>query len=187
MARLSTAQRREQLLAIGRRMFSNRAFDELSMDDVAKRAGVSKGLLYHYFGDKRGYYQAVLGQVAVEVLDVTTFPTDLDDAGAVRHAVDAFLHYVEANEPFYKALVRGGVGSDAAVQAQLEEVRRSIQDRLIERLQLPSDTDTLRIVYGWIGFVEFTTLDWLERDRTSLGSLAAVLISSLIALLETRP
>lgn len=186
MARLSTTERRAQLLSIGREAFSIGAFDAVNMDTVAQRAGVSKGLLYHYFGDKRGYYQAVLAQVAVEVLDVTVFPESLDDHAAVQHAVHAFLDYVEANEPFYKALIRGGIGSDSAVEAQLEHVRRTVQSRLFDHLKLPPDSLTIRVVYGWIGFVEFTTLDWLERDRTARDGLATTLVTSLLALLETR-
>jgi AcrR family transcriptional regulator len=52
--------RREALLETGLRLFSANAFDELSMDDVAAEAGVAKGLLYYYFGSKRGYYVAVV-------------------------------------------------------------------------------------------------------------------------------
>jgi AcrR family transcriptional regulator len=185
MARLSTGERRAQLLGIGREAFSQGAFDAVHLADVAREAGVSKGLLYHYFGDKRGYYQAVLAQVAVDLLEVTTFPSTLDTEAAIAHAVDGFITYTVANEPFYRALIRGGIGSDAAVDAQVEQVRRTLVDRIRSRLQLPRDPLTERVLYGWIGFAEFSTLDWLGsgRDRSAHAML---LTRSLLALLESR-
>ena len=59
--------RRAELLAIGRRLFASHAYDELSIDELAARAGVAKGLLYYYFGSKRGYYVAVVEAAAAEL------------------------------------------------------------------------------------------------------------------------
>jgi AcrR family transcriptional regulator len=185
MARLSTEARRTQLLQVGREAFALGAFDTVNLTEVASRAGVSKGLLYHYFGDKRGYYQAVLGAVALEVLEVTQFPRSMETPDAVRHAIQGFVDYVVANAPFYKALVRGGIGSDDAVNQQLETVRQGLVSRVMERLGLPDDPTTRRIVYGWIGFAEFSTLDWLEGPRTL--DQVELLQRALGALLGARP
>ena len=61
-ARLNEAERRAQLLALGRRLFTERPYDALSIDDIAAEAGISKGLLYHYFPSKRDFYVAVVDE-----------------------------------------------------------------------------------------------------------------------------
>ena len=76
-ARLSTDARREQLVALGVEMFSERPFDEVSIDDIAASAGISKGLLYHYFPSKRDFYVAVVRHSADEMQAVTETDPDL--------------------------------------------------------------------------------------------------------------
>src|SRR5688500_9801794 len=72
--RLDVASRRAQLLARGLTLFSSRAYDEVSMDDVARAVGISKGLLYHYFPTKRDFYVAVLKESATDLLARTDEP-----------------------------------------------------------------------------------------------------------------
>ena len=69
--RLSTDARREQLVALGIDIFSERPFDEVSIDDIAAAAGISKGLLYHYFPSKRDFYVAVVRHSADEMQAIT--------------------------------------------------------------------------------------------------------------------
>ena len=76
-ARLSTDARREQLVALGVEIFSERPFDEVSIDDIAASAGISKGLLYHYFPSKRDFYVAVVRHSADEMQAVTETDPDL--------------------------------------------------------------------------------------------------------------
>ena len=70
-ARLSTDARREQLVALGVEIFSERPFDDVSIDDIAAAAGISKGLLYHYFPSKRDFYVAVVRHSADEMQAIT--------------------------------------------------------------------------------------------------------------------
>src|SRR5579871_6959824 len=71
-ARLDVDERRAQLLSLGLAMFSERSYDEVSIDDLARAAGVSKGLLYHYFPTKRDLYVAALEEAARRLVDATT-------------------------------------------------------------------------------------------------------------------
>ena len=116
---------REHLLETGRRLFGERAFDEISIDDIAAAAEVSKGLLYHYFEGKRGLYVATLEAEAATLLAETEPDPDELDSG-----LDAYLDYVEAHRPGWLALMRGGVGSDAEVSSIVEGTRQAIVDRL---------------------------------------------------------
>src|SRR5438046_1699218 len=105
-ARLSIDERREQLVGLGVDIFSERPYDEVSIDDIAAAAGISKGLLYHYFAGKRGLYVEVVRAESERLREVTH--TAGDDP--TRAGLDAFLSYVDGRKQAWAALVRGGVG-----------------------------------------------------------------------------
>src|SRR5687768_17791719 len=70
--RLETDERRKQLVELGLEWFGAKAYDEVSIDDIAEAAGISKGLLYHYFPTKRAFYTACVGEAAAQLLDAIT-------------------------------------------------------------------------------------------------------------------
>ena len=59
-ARLEPDARRAHLLAVGATVFGSKAYDEVQIDQIAKEAGVSRGLLYHYFPSKRAFFAAII-------------------------------------------------------------------------------------------------------------------------------
>src|ERR1043166_5940608 len=86
--RLETDERRAQLLALARKAFSDRSYDEVSIDDLAREARISKGLLYHYFPTKRDLYVAGLREIADELVDaVIAVPQDLPPVAQVRRSL----------------------------------------------------------------------------------------------------
>ena len=100
-------ERREDLLAAGLRLFSDRPYDELAIDDIAAEAGVAKGLLYYYFGSKRGFYVAIV-QAAARELGARLDPDhSLPPAERLRRALDAYLVYVEEHSAGYRTLLAG--------------------------------------------------------------------------------
>src|SRR4051794_37513548 len=66
--RLENDERRSQLLAVGLELFSDSSFDSVSIDEIARRVGISRGLLYHYFSSKRVFYVEVVRLAARELL-----------------------------------------------------------------------------------------------------------------------
>ena len=58
--RLSPEDRRAELLALGAEVFGQRPYDDVRIDEIAERAGVSRALMYHYFPDKRAFFAAVV-------------------------------------------------------------------------------------------------------------------------------
>ena len=163
---------REQLLAAGRRLFGERSYDEISIDEIAAAAHVSKGLLYHYFEGKRGLYVETLKVEGAQLLAETEpYPDELD-AG-----LDAYLDYVETHRLGWLALMRGGVGSDAEVSAIVEATRQAIVDRLVETVgHGPVLRTALR---GWVGMVEAAATDWVERGDIEREQLRALLADAL--------
>ena len=76
--RLSPEDRRAELLALGAEVFGKRPYDEVRIDEIAERAGVSRALMYHYFPDKRAFFAAVVKDEADRLYEAT------NNAPAVR-------------------------------------------------------------------------------------------------------
>src|SRR5215467_10767220 len=90
--RLDNDERRAQLLQLARKAFSDRSYDDVSIDDLAREAKISKGLLYHYFPTKRDLYVAGLTEIADELLQrMMSVPDDLPPVDRVRAGLDAYL------------------------------------------------------------------------------------------------
>ncbi len=163
-ARLTVDERRTQLLDLGRRLFNSRPYDAISIDEIASAAGISKGLLYHYFPSKRHFYVAVVRAGAEHVTRLTAVRPDLAPAAQLRAAVDSFLTYVEKNAQAYGHLLRSGVGTDPEASAIVEETRRSMVDQVLQSIGLEDGRPVVRLVMrGWVGFSESVTLEWADR------------------------
>ena len=85
--RLSKEERRSQLLDLGVRLLSTRSLDELSIDLLAEEAGISRGLLYHYFGNKHDFHEAVVRRAADDLIAQTAPPVE----GKANAQLQAFL------------------------------------------------------------------------------------------------
>jgi AcrR family transcriptional regulator len=179
-ARLGVDERKQHLLAIGRELFSRHSYDELSVDDIARAAGVSKGLLYHYFDGKRGFYVETVRHSADElcrrVLD--TAERESDPLAQLRSGLEAYLGYVNEHARAYVALLRGGVGYDPEVAAIVEQTRQYFLDRLLRDFEQAPKPALLRNAFrGYIGFVEAASLDWVERRDLTQDELLALLLA----------
>ncbi len=132
--RLSTDARRKQLLASGARLLAQRPYDEVSIEEIARAAGVSKGLLYHYFPTKREFLIAAIERGQEELAELTAPDPDLPPAEQLGASLDRFLDFVEEHEAAYSAIFRSRGGGDAEIQAALEAGRRQRMDAVIESL-----------------------------------------------------
>ncbi|MFG2297924.1 TetR/AcrR family transcriptional regulator [Streptomyces sp. NPDC048603] len=165
--------RRAELLALGRKLFADTAYDAVSMDDLAKQAGVAKGLIYYYFTSKRGYYLAIVEDSLAELVARAGGDTDLPGAERVRRTIDGYLRYAEQHQAAYRTIVTGGVGSDAEVLAIRDTVREELIATIAEgaygRREIPV-LARLGLI-GWMSGVEAATLDWIgPSDRARPGT-----------------
>lgn len=155
--------RRAELIATGRKLFADTSYDALSMDDIARHAGVAKGLIYYYFKSKRGYYLAIVEDSVAELVARAGGETDLPNAERVRRTIDGYLHYAEHHHAAYRTIVTGGVGSDSEVLAIRDAVREELVATIAEgaygRRTLPP-VARLSLV-GWLSAVEGITLEWI--------------------------
>ena len=189
--RLETDERRAQLLELARRVFTERSYDDVSIDDIAVAAGISKGLLYHYFPTKRDLYVAGLRETSREL--VSTVSAAIDDsqppAERVRAALDAYLEHVAAVGGAFVALMRGGVGSDPEVADVVESTRRAFLDQFAQRSPLSAALTShplLRLaVRGWIGMVEATSIEWVSQPTVPRAAVRDMLVENLLAVLAS--
>lgn len=177
--RLAVDERREQLLRIGLEMFSARPFDEISIDEIASEAGISKGLLYHYFPSKRDFYVAAI-RTAVGDMQALTLPDEsLDPLSRLRQGLDAYLDYAENHAQGYLTVYRGGIGSDSEVRAIVDQSREYMAERLLSRLSQDPPPLLRAAVRGWIGYVEAAVLEWLEERELARETVRELLVHAL--------
>ena len=117
--RMDPASRREQLLELGVRLLSTRSLDELSIEMLAEEAGISRGLLYHYFGNKQDFHRAVVRRAADDLIRVTAPVREGEPLERLARSLDAYVGYVEANYAGYVSLVRGAASGNEDLQRDL--------------------------------------------------------------------
>ncbi|GAA0417746.1 TetR/AcrR family transcriptional regulator [Actinoplanes capillaceus] len=105
--RMPAAQRREQLITVGRELFAERGFDATSVEEVAARAKVSKPVVYEHFGGKEGLYAVVVDREVRTLLDrVTTALTAGHPRELLEQAALALLDYIDEEPHGFQVLVR---------------------------------------------------------------------------------
>ena len=178
--RMQVDVRRRQLLELGADLFARHSFAELSMARIAREAGISKALLYHYFPTKRDFFLATLLEAAEEVRLRTEPHPDLSPGEALAGSLDAFLGWIEENETAYRKLLESA-GSVPEVGALIDEVRDRTSARILDGLGA-GDHPPPRVraaVRAWLWFMDGAILDWFEHRDLSRAELRDFLLGSL--------
>lgn len=184
-ARLDLDARRAQLLVLGRELFGQRAYDEIQIEEIAERAGVSKGLLYHYFGSKRGFYVATVETAASALLEATLEDASQPPPERALRSLETYLDFVSENAPAFKALLGSGIGTDAEVAGIVERVRAEFVRRFLVGLGLEGQSRPVfeLAARSWIGLVEAASLAWIERGAVDRATLRTFLLDTLTQVL----
>ncbi|MHA3701776.1 TetR/AcrR family transcriptional regulator [Jatrophihabitans sp. YIM 134969] len=168
--RLPPEERRAQLLSLGLELLAERTLDELSIEDLADAAGVSRGLLFHYFAGKADFQLQVARAAADDLIARTAPDPSWEPDEALTRSVGAFVDYVGENPQAYLSLVRGAGSGDAALREVFDQTRDRLAQRTVDvmteqGLELPPMA--LMIVRGWIAFVEDVTVTWCTAGPSS--------------------
>jgi AcrR family transcriptional regulator len=184
--RLTPDARRAELLRAGERVFTEAAYEDVSIEQIAEAAGVSKNLLYHYFGGKRDLYLETIRAPTKEMLASTEPDMSLEPSARLRASIDQHLAYVEEHaEGYYIKLVRGA-GGDAEVQAIVAAARRQIVERTIPALPLDGDPRPAGLtlaLHGWIAVIDEVSITWLEHPAPAREDLREMLAHQFLAIL----
>jgi AcrR family transcriptional regulator len=182
--RLSPEARRAQLIELGVEMLATRRLDELSVELIASTAGISRGLLFHYFASKQEFHTEVARAAAAEMIRRTEPDTTLATVDALRGAITAFVDYVEENPDNYKSLVRGAASGDAGMRAIFDDTRAVLAQRIIGvvgELGLEFSPSAELAVHGWVAYVEECVIRWLDAPTIDRAALLDMLTRSLPA------
>ncbi len=188
--RLEHDERRQQILACARRLFSERNYSSVSSSEIAREAGVARGLLHHYFGTKRDLYL----EVVRTVMRMPSNPVPLQSPGrgielVITESVDRWLEMLERNRGTWLAAIGArGLGRDPEVEEILEDAREQAADRLIEALQTyeasaaPPQLRAAVRAYG--GFAEAASVEWLERGRLTRDQARILLVQGFLSIVR---
>lgn len=158
--RLSPADRRNELLALGAEVFGQRPYDEVRIDEIAERAGVSRALMYHYFPDKRAFFGAVVRAEGERLFEATSTTGEPGQSlfGQLRDGVLAYLRYDEEHPHGAWAAYMGLGRTDPVLRGeddvdndrQADRIMGRIGDAVSEPLDATVERDLRATVYGWL-------------------------------------
>ncbi|MDH6282961.1 TetR/AcrR family transcriptional regulator [Prescottella agglutinans] len=182
--RLSPEERRAQLIDLGVRMLAERPLEQISVEDIADEAGVSRGLLFHYFASKHDFHVAIVRHTSADMLARTAPNMDLAPIEILRDAMASYVDYVSENRDTYVSLLRGTASGDPAMREVFEETRGEMARRVIDQLPALGIEPDARMglsVRGWIAFVEEATITWLRTPEITRDELIDLLVTALPA------
>jgi AcrR family transcriptional regulator len=183
--RLTVDDRRAQLIALGLDAFARAPYEAVSVEDIAAQAGISRGLLFHYFPSKRDFYIAVVQVMAAQMLEATFVAEPAGQSPEqllqlLVQGLDNYFIYIEGHADAFAMLLRAGgeTGSEAVVEETRKEFVRRMRSYLPQAVGV--DEALLRAsLTAWERFVEGIALDWVEHrdlprsERVQLAVRAA--------------
>ncbi|WP_320773599.1 TetR/AcrR family transcriptional regulator [Streptomyces sp. CRN 30] len=186
--RLSVEERRGQLLDAALTLFAHRPPEEISLDDVAEQAGVSRPLVYRYFpGGKQQLYEAALRSAADELRLCFDEPREGPLLHRLTRALDRYLAFVDEHDTGFSALLRGGsVVETSRTTAIVDGVRRAAAEHIMSHLGVTDPGPRLRMtVRMWITAVEAASLIWLDEEKDPpVEELRDWLVEQFVAVLS---
>jgi AcrR family transcriptional regulator len=192
---MTGAQRREQLLDIGRRLFAKRGFEGTSIEEIAAQAGVSKPVVYEHFGGKEGLYAVVVDREMQTLLTMVTQMTVGENSREkYEDAAVALLRYIEDNADGFRILVRdsdaaGGTGTFGSL---LADIASQVEYILADVFRARGYDPKYAPMYAQMltGMVAFTGQWWLDARKPKVEEVAAHLVNLAwngLAALDPKP
>lgn len=181
---MGVEERRQQLIGVALDLFSRRSPDEVSIDEIASAAGISRPLVYHYFPGKLSLYEAALQRASEDLASRFTEPREGPLGARLLRVMRRFFDFVDEHGPGFSALMRGGpaVGS-TTTNALVDSVRQAAYDQILAHLGVAEAPPRLELVVrSWISLAESTALIWLDGRRVPRAELERQLVHDFAAL-----
>ena len=185
-SRLEADARRDLILDAARRVFVRANPATASTAEIAREAGVTRGLVHHYFGTKRALYLAVVADLAATLPElVRTDVRDLPVDQMVDANVKSWLDSIDENRELWLALLGvGAVGRDPEIEAIMSDARDAVIDRMAANQARDAEvSQELRLVLRiFLGALESGAREWAMYDNGSREQVHAVLKGTLLAM-----
>ncbi|MDA2892906.1 TetR/AcrR family transcriptional regulator [Mycolicibacterium sp. BiH015] len=160
------AETRERIVAAAVRIFSDTTYDDVAVSDIAKAAGVAHGLLFHYFGSKRGIYLEAMRGAAEQLAAAFVFQADLPPVEQMRRAMASHLRYLADNPGLAERLVLGGRGADPAAWEVFEAARWRAVEATAELFGVDAARPAVRMAgRAAVSAMDEAAIFWLHNDQ----------------------
>lgn len=183
--RLTADDRRRQLVGIGLAKLTEKPLHQLSVDEVALEAGISRGLLFHYFPSKTDFYRAVVEAAGRRVLRNTAPDESRPAEEQLAAMVTGFVEQVDRRRESYLSFARGASGADLSVVEVYDGMREQMTVRVMRSLSL--EDRHRNVVHAWWAYVEDQVIEWsgqpAARRTSSVRDLTGHSVAALHALL----
>ncbi|WP_282702237.1 TetR/AcrR family transcriptional regulator [Streptomyces sp. CC219B] len=182
--RMGVEERRQQLIGVALELFSRRSPDEVSIDEIASAAGISRPLVYHYFPGKLSLYEAALKRASDDLASRFAEPHEGPLGARLLRVMRRYFDFVDEHGPGFSALMRGGpaVGS-STTNALIDSVRQAAYEQILSHLGVQDPPARLELVVrSWISLAESTALIWLDGRRIPRAELEVQLVHDFAAL-----
>lgn len=167
-------------------MLANRALEDISISEIAEQAGISRGLLFHYFPTKQDFQLAIVRNANSEMLERTAPDRSLGLFDMLRDSIERYVTYASENRTSYLALLRGPASVSPELLALVNQTRDAFVAIILAEVPIavdPADHPRLTLALrGWIAMVEEITLTWLRTESIPRDQLIDLLVESLLAL-----
>ncbi|WP_432249717.1 TetR/AcrR family transcriptional regulator [Streptomyces sanyensis] len=182
--RMGVEERRRQLIGVALELFGSRSPDDVSIDEIAAAAGISRPLVYHYFPGKQSLYEAALRRAAEQLAALFEEPHEGPLGARLLRVMGRFFDFVDEHGPGFSALMRGGpaAGSSTA-SAMIDEVRQAAYTQILAHLGVTEPSPRLALVVrSWVSLAESTALLWLDGREVPRAELELQLVHDFAAL-----
>lgn len=189
-ARLTPDERRAQLVALGVAFLADNPLDALTIEELSARAGVSRALLFHYFGSRQGLRREVVRTARDSMLHATEPVPELPPLERLRDTLARIVGFVREHRGTFYSLVRGVASGDTEVREVVEEARAEQAERVIAAfLELGApDTPLLRIALrSWVAFAEEALVESALGTDLPSAEIVAFLERSARAVVAAVP
>lgn len=178
--RLTPEQRRAELLDIGAQVFAELPYEQVQMDRIAERAGVSRALLYRHFPAKSALFAAIYRRAAESLQAVVHLDPDMPLNDQIAAGLDTHLDYFEANRNTVLAANRALTG-DPVVQAIVFGEHTAMREVMLTALGLagPAREVMSSLLTSWLMFVHTLCLEWLEHRTLTREQVRASCLGAL--------
>ncbi|MDX3381116.1 TetR/AcrR family transcriptional regulator [Streptomyces niveiscabiei] len=181
---MGVEERRQQLIGVALELFAQRSPDEVSIDEIAAAAGISRPLVYHYFPGKISLYEAALKRASEDLASRFVEPREGPLGTRLLRVMRRYFDFVDDHGPGFAALLRGGpaVGS-STTNALINSVRQEAYEQILSHLEITDPPPRLELlVRSWISLAESTALIWLDGRRIPREELQLQLVQDFAAL-----
>lgn len=187
--RLSREARQDQLLDLGAELFADKSYEDVHIELLAEEAGVSRGLLYHYFPTKRAFFAAMVRRESGRMSELTKTDSSLPILEQLHQGIETYLDYCAAHKMGVKAVFHGAASADPEIQQIIDEDIRLQSERILSAVEPTREASPLAkiAVRSWLQFMRNASHEWLDAPNITRDEIRDLVAHTLIATLLALP